>query len=97
MSGGSYDYLCYKIEEAARRLCSKDEPDYRRAFGAHLFKVAEAMHDVEWCDDADMSPGADEKSIMECITKRDCYDQILQEIKEVQDRLERLINSNPIG
>ena len=53
MSGGSYDYLYYKIEDAGRQLMRKDQPLYRQAFGNLLIKVAQAMHDVEWVDSGD--------------------------------------------
>lgn len=48
MSGGSLDYVCYKVEDAASILCrEKDDPLFV-AFGKHLKKVAKALHDVEW-------------------------------------------------
>ena len=62
MSGGSYNYLCYKIEEEANRLqleggCRAASSSLRRAFKAHLYKVAKAMHAIEWNDSNDGHDG----------------------------------------
>ena len=37
MSGGSMDYLCFKVEEVANILANEKSPT-RRAFGAHLIE-----------------------------------------------------------
>jgi hypothetical protein len=47
MSGGSLDYVYCKVEEAASQLSGSSNAHFR-AFGKHLFKVAKALHDVEW-------------------------------------------------
>ncbi len=52
MSGGSMDYLCFKVEEVAYILANEKSPT-RRAFGAHLKKVAHALHEIEWVDSGD--------------------------------------------
>lgn len=62
MSGGSWDYLYGRIEDAASTLQNSKEP-LRRAFGKHMVKVAKAMHDIEWVDSCDYSPGDEIKSI----------------------------------
>jgi len=62
MSGGSWDYIYFKIQEAADRL-SHDETPLRRAFGQHMSLVAQAMHDIEWVDSNDKGKGADIKSM----------------------------------
>lgn len=91
MSGGSYDYICYKMEDAARTLCGKTQPPYRQAFGMLMKKCAKAMHDIEWVDSNDMSEGDDEASIMQCI----CFSQVLactvKEAEKIQLELEKLI------
>lgn len=91
MSGGSFNYLFRDIQEAADILSDVSEPAYRRAFSEHLRKVAEAMQDVEWVDSGDMSPGADEKSIMECITPQDVLCASVERAVEVKNELEKLI------
>jgi len=62
MSGGSYDYLCYKMEEAVESLINDKNP-LRRAFGKKLQLFATAMHDIEWVDSDDYGLGDDEKAI----------------------------------
>lgn len=47
MSGGSMDYLCYKIEEAARQI-----PD--REIKKMAMDFADLMHDCEWYIDSDI-------------------------------------------
>jgi hypothetical protein len=64
MSGGSYEYICYKIEEI--ELSGKDKSPRRAAFQRLLKKVAEAMHDIEWVDSYDKSPGDENEAIDEC-------------------------------
>jgi hypothetical protein len=58
MSGGSYDYFYSKVEHVA--ACIREDsieeytrPSLRRAFKAHLLKVADALHAVEWNDSGD--------------------------------------------
>ena len=68
MSGGSWDYCYQKIDEMADRMQNEKEP-YRRAFGQHLRDVAKAMHDVEWVDSCDSSPGDDRAAIEKVMGK----------------------------
>jgi len=62
MSGGSMEYLCFKVEEEAEKLL-EDKVMLRRAFGRHLEKVAKALHDIEWVDSDDKSPGDEFEAI----------------------------------
>lgn len=91
MSGGSYDYLCYKMQEAARTLIRKDQVAYRKAFGNLMMRCANAMHDIEWVDSSDMGQGDDEKSIMECIKFSDVLGVTVEESEIVAHELDRLI------
>lgn len=91
MSGGSYDYLCYKIDDAANILMAKHQPDYRRAFGKHLRLIAKAMHDVEWVDSCDMSNGDDKKSIMLCIGHEQVLKELLNNAIKIRDELIELL------
>lgn len=63
MSGGSYDYLCHKVEDMAERLRGTREDPRRAAFQKLLMLVSKAMRDVEWVDSCDYGPGDDHKSI----------------------------------
>lgn len=56
MSGGSWDYLYSKINDAATALMTSGIAE-RRAFGRLLAKCADAMHDIEWVDSCDYGPG----------------------------------------
>lgn len=62
MSGGSWDYLYSKLEDAANRLKADNCP-HRRALGKKMQLMAEDMHDIEWVDSCDYSPGDELKSI----------------------------------
>tara|TARA_R110000796_G_C14432950_1_gene421356 strand:- start:436 stop:726 length:291 start_codon:yes stop_codon:yes gene_type:complete len=73
MSGGSLDYLCYKVGEVADQLTDKNNTTLQRAFGEHLKKVEKALHDVEWVFSGDYGTGDDEKAIKEVL--QDSTDQ----------------------
>lgn len=61
MSGGSYDYLYRRVEDVAEQIraeggCSSlgySRPALRKAFKAHLEKVAEILRAIEWNDSGD--------------------------------------------
>ena len=66
MSGGSWDYLFLKVQDAAEQLvCSRSAE--RRAFGRLLAKVATALHDIEWVDSSDYGPGDDLPAIRDAL------------------------------
>lgn len=56
MSGGSYDYVSMRIDEAVEELKRKhaDQP-HVIALAEHLFAISSAMHDIEWADSGDTS------------------------------------------
>ncbi len=62
MSGGSWDYFCYKLTEVAEQL-QQDKDALRRAFGDHLVKCADAMHAIEWVDSGDFGRDDDREPI----------------------------------
>lgn len=78
MSGGSMDYLCYKVSDESKVLMNSRIP-YHKAFGKHLALIAEALHDIEWCDSADKSPGDDKKAIMKCIEPKEVLSALIGE------------------
>ena len=50
MSGGSHDYVCFRIEEyLCDRTHDKELDDMMR-------DIAELAHDLEWMDSGDISP-----------------------------------------
>ena len=61
MSGGSYDYIYYKIEEI--RIDGTRNNKKRLLFQGLLELVAKAMHDIEWVDSGDCFPGDENKAL----------------------------------
>lgn len=53
MSGGSMDYLSYRVMDVATELCCKNQNPLRRGFGAKLILIAKALHAIEWVDSGD--------------------------------------------
>ena len=76
MSGGSMDYLCYKVEEAT---FATNTPE-RKAFYKHLKQVAKALHDIEWNDSGD---GAEDEgaAIRACLNKSDVLDATVEDAR----------------
>lgn len=57
------EYFYCKLNDVSFRT---DTPE-RKAFYAHIQKVAEALHDIEWVDSGDYGPGDENKAILACI------------------------------
>lgn len=56
MSGGSYEYVYIKIQEAASTLRSGHPHEtHITALADHLDRIASVMHDIEWADSCDTS------------------------------------------
>jgi hypothetical protein len=67
MSGGSYNYAFVKIEDIAVEI--RPTTPLRKAFKAHLRKVAKACRDIEWVDSGDCGPGDEDEAIRACLGK----------------------------
>lgn len=77
MSGGTYDYACWKLYQLADDIeVRTKEPRtdgfdqipektvaLRLRFVEHLRKVAAAAHDIEWVDSGDYGDGAEVEAI----------------------------------
>ena len=63
MSGGSYDYICFKLEELSESIRNQDIDPRRASFSKLLKLISVAMHDIEWVDSCDYSQGDDHKAI----------------------------------
>ena len=92
MSGGSYDYACFRVEQMAGELRHTNEDPRRASFKRLLILVAEAMHDIEWVDSCDYAKGDEHPAIDACfefmesdpdiITKAHAYDALRDQIKQ---------------
>ena len=92
MSGGSWDYFCHKCADVASQLENEACP-LRRAFGAHMQLVAEAMHDIEWVDSSDMGKGDDLESMRNVLGDDADIKEIqvlLSDGRKIVDALEKL-------
>lgn len=93
MSGGSWDYMYQKLEEAADRLKADKKP-LRRAFGAHVAKVAKALHDVEWVDSCDYGEN-DELPAIEAVLGKNAkaleIEIVKDDARKIIEQLERLL------
>lgn len=90
MSGGSYNYIYSQIDDLY--ILGSNETPRRVAFQKLLKLVARAMHDIEWVDSCDSSPGDENEAIDACfafltaspdiITKAHAYDEFRTKILE---------------
>lgn len=56
MSGGSHNYICYKVEELEGKMHDKELDVLVKDF-------SEILHDLEWCDSGDISIEDYEESV----------------------------------
>lgn len=92
MSGGSYDYVFCKIEEAADTLRNTHKDPKRAAFKELLQLVAAAMYAIEWVDSGDNAPGDEHEAITKCfsflnenpemVIKAAAFDAIKKQLQE---------------
>ena len=88
MSGGSMDYLYFRVEDAVFATHSPE----RRAFRKHLHLVAKALKSIEWNDSGD---GDDEeiRNIMACVSHADVLQAAIDVAIEAQKELSRVLAS----
>lgn len=65
MSGGQYDYFCWKIDEVECTLLHTETDPRRATLKKVLIKLSRAMHDVEWVDSCDYGKGRDYEALDE--------------------------------
>ena len=89
MSGGSYDYVCFKIDEAADSLVNQKCPE-RRALGHLMHKIGKAMHDIEWVDSCDYKRGDEMEAIREVLNgvHMSPLDLLLEDARKLIEQLE---------
>jgi len=69
MSGGSLDYVCYKLDGAIEVIERRATTVLQIAFAAHLKDVSKALHDLEWVYSGDYSEGQEVESLRKVINK----------------------------
>lgn len=62
MSGGHYDYKCFRVRDFAEIMETKENPK-RLAFRQLLFQVATVCKEIEWEDSGDTSKEQTDKAI----------------------------------
>lgn len=92
MSGGSWDYLYNKVEDAADRL-DGSTCEHRRAFGKLVAKVADALHAIEWVDSCDYAPNDEIEPIKKALGENAETLILAEVIKEAEDVKLRLDNA----
>jgi hypothetical protein len=55
MSGGSYDYICFSIDEFGRGIRDQDNNPLRKCFAELVRDVAAVAKEIEWADSCDTS------------------------------------------
>jgi hypothetical protein len=92
MSGGSWEYLYSKIDDAADTLIQGKEP-LRRAFGKKMKLYAAAMHDIEWVDSGDYGEGEEVESIEKALGEDAdnlMTSELIAEATALKDKLEQV-------
>ena len=69
MSGGSLDYVFYKLDDAVDSIEKRATTPLHKAFAAHLRDVSKALHDLEWVYSCDYSDGDEVEAIRKVINK----------------------------
>lgn len=95
MSGGSWEYLYLRLEDAANRLLTDRAPE-RRALGRHLQLMATALHDIEWVDSCDYGRGDDRKAIDAALgsaARELVLAEVVTDAKAVREQLDRAIDA----
>ena len=92
MSGGSYDYLYQRINDAADTLAGLQQTPIRRAFAAHLKLVAKAMHSIEWVDSCDSSPGSEDAEIRVCLVPGAELDAAAESLRRAIEEAQRVLS-----
>lgn len=93
MSGGSMEYLCYKVGDASFRTHTPE----RKAFMKHLQLVAAALHDIEWVDSGDYGPGRENEAIRFCLQPGAILAAAIEDARQVRDQLTAEIDRASAG
>ncbi len=94
MSGGSLDYICYKLDDVIDSVESRAKTALQKAFAAHLRDVRKALHDLEWVFSGDYSEGDEVAALRKVVNKemelKAATEQAEFALKQLQDVLAAL-------
>lgn len=87
MSGGSLDYIQYKLDDTAGQIISRShgrkDGALLRAFASHLKKIGEACHAIEWDFSGDSSMEPKDHDLIRSLMERGA--ELKQAIIEAKD------------
>ena len=63
MSGGSYDYIGFRISDLKQEIHNQSGDPRRARFAKLMGLVGEAMYKIEWVDSSDCGPGDEHAAI----------------------------------
>ena len=70
MSGGSLDYVCYKLDDAVDSIEKRATTPLHKAFAVHLKDVSKALHDLEWVFSGDYGEGDEIEALSKIVNKK---------------------------
>lgn len=70
MSGGSLDYVCYRLDDAIDTIERRATTTLQKAFAQHLKDVVQALHDLEWVFSGDYGDGDEVESLKKVVNKQ---------------------------
>lgn len=97
MSGGSFDYIQHKIDDAARQIIAgstnRTDGVLLRAFGKHLLEIGRICHEIEWdfSGDSSLKP-KDHKAIQAAIGAGAVLAEGLEEAMAAHEKLGKIID-----
>ena len=94
MSGGSLDYIYYKVDEVADSIDRRTENPLYRAFAEHLRMVSSALHDVEWEFSGDYGEGDAEEMVKKVLgdsADKKAMDILKSDAEELIKRIEKFV------
>lgn len=91
MSGGSWDYVCWKFQETAYRLLNESCP-YRRALGKQILSISGVLHDIEWADSSDISKEDALVSLKKHLTHEEVLDVLCKDAQSNIRKLKEVLN-----
>ena len=69
MSGGSLDYVCYRLDDAIDTIERRATTTLHKAFSSHLRDISKALHDLEWVFSGDYCEGQEVESLHKVVNK----------------------------